>query len=192
MASIRKIVVKFSVAAWVSQAFFCFMKSKEKTFTVLLWIALPVIGFGQELKSNFFLRTPQVVNYTFKQDQLVYSPIMSIGLGLSHKSKFIELAAFVSADDIYGSYTFFGTTLKTKDLGSNWNLHTNWFGEVTYVPKQSLEPDSFTYTTGLCFFLGYNFDWGSIGFPLCIGAAYSQNTISLNTRTILNISLNLN
>ncbi|MEM7485105.1 MAG: hypothetical protein AAF348_07835 [Bacteroidota bacterium] len=159
---------------------------------IILLTPAPLIGIGQEFKSNVFLRTPQVVNYNFNQNEISYSPVISIGTGLSHKSKFIELATFISNNDIYGLYTFFGTTLKTKELNGNWKLLTNWFGEVTYVPKQALDSNTFTYTTGLCFFLNYSFDWGSIGIPLCVGAAYGQNTISLNTRTIFNISLLLN
>jgi len=168
------------------------MKLYKKVFATILLASLPIVGIGQELKSNLFLRTPQVVNYNFNQNEIGYNPVISIGTGLSHKSKFIELATFIGDNDIYGFYTFFGTTLKTKELGGNWKLHTNWFGEVTYVPKQSLDSDSFTYTAGLCFFLNYSFDWGSIGLPLCVGVAYNQKNISLNTRTILNISLNLN
>lgn len=166
------------------------MKSYKKVLATILLPLLPIIGIGQELKSNLFLRIPQVVNYNFNQNEIDYSPLISIGAGLSHKSKFIELATFIADNDIYGFYTFFGTTLKTKELGGNWKLHTNWIGEITYVSKQSL--DSFTYTTGICYFLNYSFDWGSIGLPLCMGIAYNKKNISLNTRTILNISLNLN
>jgi hypothetical protein len=164
------------------------MKSQIQILQTLL-ILLPFFGIGQDLKSNLFLRTPQVVNYNFTQNEISYTPVISVGAGLSHKSKFIELATFISDGDVYGYYTFFGTTLKTKDLDTNWKLHTNWFGEVAYIPEQQSNADAFTYTTGLCFFLNYSFDWGSIGFPFCVGAAYSTNTISLNTRTILNLSI---
>ncbi|GAA3514761.1 hypothetical protein GCM10022393_30860 [Aquimarina addita] len=153
---------------------------------------MPIVTIGQELKSSVFLRTPQVVNYNFSQEQISYSPVISFGLGLSLASNFIELATFINNNDIYGFYTFFGTTIKTKKLDRNLTLHTNWFGEVTYVPKQLLSSDSFTYTTGLCFFLNYSFNWGSIGLPVCVGAGYNEKNLSLNTRTILNISLNLN
>lgn len=166
------------------------MKSYKRLFLLVL-AGLPFFGTAQDLKSNLFLRTPQVVNYNFTGNDISYTPVLSIGAGLSHKSKFIELATFISDDDVYGYYTFFGTTIKTKDLDSNWKLHTNWFGEVTYVPEQKFGSDAFTYTTGLCFFLNYSFDWGAIGFPLCVGAAYSKNTLSLNTRTILNLSISL-
>jgi hypothetical protein len=168
------------------------MELHKRTLLLLLVILLPIIAIGQELKSNLFLRTPQVINYNFNQEKISYNPVVSIGLGLSYKSTFIELATFINDNDIYGFYTFFGTTLKTKELGGNLKLHTNWFGEIAYVPKQSLSSDSFTYTTGLCFFLNYSLNWGSIGLPLCVGVGYNEKTISLNTRTILNISLNLN
>lgn len=167
------------------------MKSYKRILFVILLASLPFFGMGQDLQSNLFLRTPQVVNYNFTQNEISYSPVISIGVGISHQSKFIELATFISDDDVFGFYTFFGTTLKTKDLGDRWKLHTNWFGEISYVPEQQSGADAFTYTTGLCFFLNYSFDWGSIGFPLCVGTAYSQNTISLNTRTILNLSITL-
>lgn len=168
------------------------MELNKSILLLLLVILLPIIAIAQELKSNIFLRTPQVINYNFNQEDISYSPVVSIGLGLSHKLSFIELATFINENDVYGFYTFFGTTIKTKKLGGNWKLNTNWFGEITYIPKQSLTSNSFTYTSGLCFFLNYSLKWGSIGFPLCVGAGYNQKTISLNTRTILNISINLN
>lgn len=59
---------------------------------------------------------------------------MATGLGFSHKSKFIELASFVNKDDNLGLFTFLGSTLHTKRLDENWELHTNWFGELTYFP----------------------------------------------------------
>jgi len=110
---------------------------------------------------------------------------------VSYRSKFIELAAFIGQDDLFAYYTFFGTTLKTKALDENWKLSTNWFGEITYVAPQPSTSGLFIYTSGICLFLHHNFSWGSIGFPLCIGLAYSQGTFSMNTRAILNLSLNL-
>ena len=168
------------------------MELYKRTFSLLAIILLPLIGVGQELKSNLFSRTPQVVNYNFNQNEIAYSPIISVGVGISHKSKFIELATYVSDDDIYGFYTFFGTTLTTKEIGGNWKLFTNWFGEVTYTPMQDLNTASFIYTTGICFFLNHGFDWGSLGIPLCLGIAYNDENISLNTRTIFNLSININ
>ena len=167
------------------------MKLHKKTFSLILLLLFPIIAIGQELKSNLFLRTPHVVNYNFEQNEINYSPIISIGAGLSHKSKFIEIATFINNDNVYGFYNFFGTTLKTKEIDKSLKLNTNWFGEITYVPEQSLNSDSFTYTTGICFFFNYNLNWGSIGLPLCIGSAYRDKTVSLNTRIILNLSLKI-
>ena len=170
------------------------MKEITSTILTLFVIALlPLSGTSQKVSTNLFLRTPQIVNYNFNQEKISYSSVMSVGIGFSHKRKFIELATFIDRNDIYGFYTFFGLNLKSKELSGNLNLYTNWFGEVLYVPTQSsLDSDVFVHTTGLCFFLNYGFDWGGIGLPLCIGAAYSQENFSLNTRAILNISLNLN
>lgn len=156
-------------------------------------VLVPLSGSSQKVNANLFLRAPQIVNYNFTQKQINYSSVMSVGMGLSHKRKFIELATFIDRNDVYGFYTFFGLNLKSKELSGNLNLHTNWFGEVLYVPTQSsLDSDIFAYTSGLCFFLNYGFDWGGIGLPLCVGGAYSQKSFSLNTRAILNIYLNLN
>lgn len=165
---------------------------KSKLILAILILALSHTGFTQALKTNLFVRIPHVVNYNMHQGEINYASVISIGAGLLYNTKFIELATFINDDDVYGFYTFFGKTLKSKNLGTNWDLNTNWFGEVTYVPRQSSVSDSFTYTSGLCFFLNYSFDWGSIGLPFCIGTAYSQQTISINTRTILNVSLLMN
>lgn len=151
-----------------------------------------LIGQEDTLKANVFVRTPQIVNYNFSSNEIGYSPFVSVGAGLSHKSKFMELATFISEADTYGFYTFFGTTLNTKPLSANLKLFTNWFGEVTYVPTQGEDSNYFMYTTGTCYFLNHSFDWGSIGIPLCLGVAYGKDEFSLNTRIILNLSINLN
>ncbi|MGB6153896.1 MAG: hypothetical protein WBG48_18070, partial [Pricia sp.] len=101
--------------------------------TILLLLASTEV-YGQAIKANLFLRTPQVVNYNINETEISYSPIVSVGAGISHKSKFIELATFINDDNVYGFYTFFGTTIKTKEIAKNFKLHTNWFGEVTYLP----------------------------------------------------------
>lgn len=153
---------------------------------------MPLTVWAQALSPNLFVRTPQVVNYNINQREVSYSPVISIGAGVSRGANFMELATFINDDDIYGFYTFFGTTLTSQDLKSGLHLYTNWFGEVTFVTEQDQYPDFFIYTSGVCFFLNQHFEWGSIGIPLCLGLAYSNETISLNTRTILNLSLNLN
>lgn len=167
------------------------MKSLTILFSFVLSLLISEEAIGQQLKTNLFLRTPQVVNYNLGKKDLSYSPLMSVGVGFSHRSKFIELATFIDSQNQYGFYTFFGTTLQSKNLGNNWFLNTNWFGEITYMPNQSEVAKSTIYTSGFCFFLFYSFDWGSIGLPLCIGTAYANNNFSLNTRTIFNASINL-
>ncbi|WP_299535511.1 hypothetical protein [Ulvibacterium sp.] len=163
------------------------------TYSVF-FILSPITLFNQEnkLKTNVFVKTPQIVNYNFEQNGINNSPFVSIGTGLSHESKFIELATFINDSDTYGFYTLFGTTLHTKPLSKKINLFTNWFDEVTYVPSPAGDSDYFIYTTGICYFLNHSFEWGSIGIPLCVGIAHSNNQLSLNTRTILNLSNNLN
>ncbi|MBO0343495.1 hypothetical protein [Flagellimonas profundi] len=168
------------------------MEIHKGLILVLLALTMPKLSLAQELKPSLFVRTPQIANYNINTNEVSYTPILSIGAGLSYKSEFIELAAFVDATNQYGFYTFFGTTLKTNEIQRNLYLNVNWFGEVTYIPKQHQDSDSFVHTTGISLFLNHSFDWGSIGIPLCIGFGYSNKTISLNTRTILNISLNLN
>ncbi|NAS13010.1 hypothetical protein [Poritiphilus flavus] len=170
------------------------MNLKKSIGCIVLSVLVPCILKAQEskLRTNLFVRTPQIVNYNFGQNEVAYSPVISIGTGFSLESKFIELATFISDSDTYGFYTFFGYTLKSKPLFDSVSLFTNWFGEVTYVPGQALESAYFMYTTGICYFLNHSFDWGSIGIPLCLGIAYSDQEISLNTRTILNLSINLN
>ncbi len=194
LEQLKKIRANFSVAKELWCRFLCEMKLKKLLLNLTFLILFPLILISQEnnLRTNIFIRTPQIVNYNFGQSEITYSPIISVGTGLSHKSKFIELATFISDSDTYGFYTFFGTTLSTKPLSDKINLLTNWFGEVTYVPSQAEDSDYFLYTTGVCYFLNHSFEWGSIGIPLCVGIAYGENQFSLNTRTILNLSINLN
>ena len=125
-------------------------------------------ALGQELKVNLFSRTLQIFNYDISKANVSYNSALSIGAGISNKSKFIELATLISIDDIYGLYTFFGTSLFKKSMTQNFSLFTNLFGEVTYIPNQAISSGSIIYTSGICFFLNRSFDWGSIGYPICI------------------------
>ncbi len=164
------------------------MNAKQTILTLIL--VIPFLGNAQEITPYLFTRVPHVVNYNFTQESISYSPIQSIGVGILHKAKFIELAPFITDDDIYGFYSFFGVTLKSKELGENINLYTNWFGDVNYIPNQGIE--AVTYTSGICVFPNFGFKWGSVGVPICIGLAYGQKTLSLNSRTILNLSFYIN
>lgn len=122
---------------------------------------------------------------------MLYNPVVSVGAGLSYRSHFVEMATFIDDDELYGFYTFFGTTLATKELKESLKLHSNWFGEITFLSQQPPDADPVIYTSGACFFLNQYFEWGAIGIPLCIGIGYNDRSFSLNTRVIFNLSLNL-
>ena len=162
---------------------------KKQCFFLLLFI--PSFGLAQGIDTNLFIRTPQVINYNLNQEEVNYSPVVSVGVGISHKTYFVEMATFLNDEELFGYYSFFGKTLKKRNLVENLNLFTNWFGEVSYAPEQSMNSAAFTYTSGICYFLNYSFDRGSIGIPLCFGLAYHDQSLSLNMRTILNLSINL-
>lgn len=148
-------------------------------------------GFSQNIHANWFIRNVHVVNQNFTNKSIYYSPIIGTGIGLSHGTKFIELGLFINKGDNFGAFTFFGSTLKSSPLDENWTLYTNWFGELSYFPKQENNKPFWIQTGGLCFFINRNLKWGSIGFPLCIGGAYSESAWNLNARAILNLSITL-
>ena len=161
----------------------------QKYYLAFISLCFSSLAMAQSVHYNWFIRTPQVVNFNFSSSKINYSPVVSTGFGVSHRLKYLELATFISQNNSYGYYTFFGSTLKSKNLDENWKLNINWFGELTFVPQQSDLQNSFTETAGLCFFINHPYKWGNIGIPLCIGVAYNQGTFSLNNRTILNLSI---
>ncbi|MCA0363037.1 MAG: hypothetical protein LCH67_03280 [Bacteroidetes bacterium] len=164
----------------------------KKTITILFILFSTLEGKSQKIITNYFIRMANVANFNLTNKSTYYTPALATGFGFSHKSKFIEIASFVNKDDNLGLFTFFGSTLHTKTLDENWKLHTNWFGETTYFPEQKNNQSVWINTVGMCFFLNRSYKWGSIGIPLCVGGAYSERTISINTRAILNLSFDLN
>jgi hypothetical protein len=164
----------------------------NKPLAVLLFSFWTLEGYCQKIQTNYFIRTANVANFNLTNNTTYYTPALATGFGFSHKSKFLEVASFVNKDDNLGVFTFFGSTLHTKPLDENWKLHTNWFGELTIFPEQKNNQSVWIYTAGLCFFLNRSYKWGAIGIPICVGGAYSEKTISLNTRAIFNLSFNLN
>lgn len=168
------------------------MKKQYLRLFIPFSLVYGVLVNAQEIHTNVFIRTPHIVNYNAGSNALTYSPLVSIGAGLSHKKKFMELATFMGDDDTYGFYTFFGTVLHKKDLGQKIGLNTNWFGEITYVPPQNMVSEQVIYTSGVCVFPNWSHPWGAIGIPICLGLGYAENEISLNTRFIVNLSINLN
>lgn len=164
----------------------------KKAFTILIILIAVLKGNCQKIQTNYFIRTANVANFNLTKKSTYFTPALATGFGFGHKSKYIEVASFVNKEDNLGLFAFFGSTLHSNILDENWKLHTNWFGELTYFPEQKNNQNVWINTAGLCFFLNRSSKWGSIGIPLCVGGAYSDKTISINTRAILNLSFNLN
>jgi hypothetical protein len=165
------------------------MEIMPRLYLFILVINIPAFGNCQSLYGNWFVRTPQIVNFNLNTSAVSFLPVVSTGFGLSHRSKYIEAASFITQGNTYGYYTFFGSTLKSKELDPHWKLNVNWFGEVAFVPQQSESKKAWTQTVGICFFINQQFKWGNIGIPLCVGIAHSQGHFSLNSRTIVNFSI---
>ena len=149
-----------------------------KRYLLCLCVCISIFCNGQSLDYNWFIRTPQVANFNFNTSKFSLTPVVSTGFGLSHKAKYIEAGSFISQNDIYGYFTFFGSTLKSKELDEQWNLDINWFGEVAIIPNQPESKNTCTQTAGLCFFINHPFKWGNIGIPLCIGLAHTNGSFS--------------
>ena len=162
----------------------------KSTIFFFILVSCSLGSTAQTFTTNLFIRTPQVVNYNFNTEETSYISVLSAGIGITHQAKFIEFAAFITPEDVHGFYSFFGSTIKAKSRYDDWTFYTNWYGEFTHVPKQKELSSSNQYATGLCFFLNRSFEWGSIGFPFCIGLAYDKDFV-LNTRSIINVSIKL-
>lgn len=152
---------------------------------------LALSGYAQDIHANIFVRTPQVLNYRIN-NEVTYTPVISTGVGFAHKSKFIELATYIDQSDAYGFYTFFGATLISERVAQSLTLATNCFGEISYFPSQTAGKESFTYTSGICYFPNFNINHMNIGIPLCLGLAYNNDALSINSRVILNVAIKIN
>ncbi len=162
----------------------------KKALTVLI-ILYSQNMIAQKIGVDWFVRLPQVVNYDFSKKSGFYTPVISTGVTLHYQSVFADVGAFVNKSDFYGYYSYFGSALRVKPLDDEWKLVTNWFGEVTYFPSQAETKHSWTYTTGLSPVLVRPLSWGTFAIALTMGAAFSNDTVSLNTRLILNCSIPL-
>ena len=159
---------------------------------LILTISISQFAFGQEIGIYIFTRSPQLVNYSFKNTETTFSQGVSAGIGLTHKNLFLELASFILNGDSYGHYSFFGTIVNSSELSKSIKLNTNIFGEVTNIPSQSEQLESsWIYTSGVCFFPNAQFQRFNIGIPLCLGLAYQDGFMYLNSRFILNLSYSI-
>lgn len=160
---------------------------------LVLTFSISPFAFGQEIGLYIFTRSPQFVDYSFKNAESTFSQGVSAGIGLTYKTVFLELGSFILEGNSYGHYSFFGSTVNSLELGKSINLNTNIFGEVTNLPSQSEQPkSSWICTGGVCFFPNAQLKRLNIGIPLCIGVAYQDNFVSLNSRFILNLSYSIN
>ncbi len=159
---------------------------------LILTISISQFAFGQEFGIYVFARSPQLVNYSFKNAESTFSQGVSAGIGLTHKNLFLELGSFILEGNSYGHYSFFGTSVNSSELSKSIRLNTNIFGEVTNIPSQSEQSQSsWIYTSGVCFFPNAQIQRLNIGIPLCIGLAYQDESIFLNSRFILNLSYSI-
>lgn len=167
-------------------------KNMQKVSLLLLVLVMNCSAFGQKVGSYAFARTPQLVNYNFKSSEASYSQGVSMGLGLTHQSVFMEAGAFILNGDDHGYYTFFGTAMSSVQLVEPFRLNTNLFGEITTLPGQSEQSaDTWIFTSGICLFPNIQVQRLNIGIPLCLGLAYQDRDIYLNHRFILNLAFSL-
>jgi hypothetical protein len=157
-----------------------------------LLIIVAHVGSAQRLTANIFARTPQLVNYNFKSARWSYAQLVSAGMGIGKGPAFLELASFINNSNVVGYYTFFGGTVYKSQLENNCAIATSWYGEVTHIPAASTESTPlWIETSGLCFTASQQVGSVNIGFPVCVGVAYSGQAFSLNSRIMLNISMEL-
>jgi len=163
----------------------------QKVFVLILTISLSQSIFGQDTGMYLFARSPQLVNYNFEKSESTFSQGVSGGIGVTHKALFLELGSYILEGDSYGYYTFFGSGVNTIELGNSINLNTNVFGEVTNIPSQSEQDESWIFTGGICLFPNAQIQRFNIGIPLCLGLAYQDESLYLNSRFILNLSFSI-
>ena len=146
---------------------------------------------SQRINIEGFIRLPQVVTINFTEKSNVFTPVISTGLTLRYRTGFADAGVFMDKSDSYGYYTYFGSSVYVKPLDDKWKLVTNWFGEITLLPAQSETRQSWTYTAGLSPVLVYPLSWSTFAIALTMGAAFYNDSASLNTRLILNWSIPL-
>ena len=159
---------------------------------LILILSIAPRAYGQEIGMHVFTRSPQLVNYRFKNAESTFSQGVSADVGLTCQTLFLEIGSFILEGNSYGHYSFFGARVNSLALGHSISLHTNTFGEVTNLPAQSEQPQSsWIYTSGVCLFPHAQIQRLSIGVPLCIGLAYQVKLMYLNSRFMLNLSYSI-
>ena len=164
----------------------------QKATTIVIFLLLSAKALSQDLSIYSFVRTPKLVDYQFGNAAPNLTQAVSIGFGMIHKKKFLELGTFLTEGDVHGYYTFFGLNIQKVEVANTIGINTNWFSEITNVPIQQENNDSaWIYTTGLCLFPNKQFQRFNIGIPLCLGLAYDEEDLYLNSRFIINLAYTL-
>ncbi|MFY0598608.1 MAG: hypothetical protein JXR03_02980 [Cyclobacteriaceae bacterium] len=159
---------------------------------ILIWSGMFSEVWGQKVGTYVFARNPQLMNYNFESGKASYSEGVSAGIGLYRKSMFLEFATIIFEGDSYGYYTFFGSTIKSTDLGGSFKLNTNVFGEIATLPSQPEVSDAlWIFTSGICFFPNVQIQKLNAGIAICSGIAYQDSSFSFNNRFIMNLSYSL-
>ncbi|UZR96143.1 hypothetical protein [Chondrinema litorale] len=165
----------------------------QKVYILIFSILISQSVLGQDLGVYVFARTPQMASYNFKKANSTFSQGVSSGIGFTHKELFLELGAYILEGDSYGYYSFFGSNLNSVDFGNSIHINTNLFGEVTNIPSQAEQSDSsWIFTSGVSFFPNVQIQQLNVGVPLCLGLAYQDDSLYLNSRFILNLSFSIN
>jgi hypothetical protein len=147
------------------------------------------LAHAQKIGVDLFVRLPQVVNYNFAKPAVSYTPLISTGLTLRYKKAFADVGSFIGNTNGTGHYSYFGSALFYRQSPDNWLFVTNWFGEATYFPAQQEKKSYWAQTVGISPVLVRPFHFGAFAIALTIGAAFYDDTLSLNSRIIFNYSL---
>jgi hypothetical protein len=160
-------------------------------FTLLVYLMSCLNGAAQT-NYYYFVRSPQIVNFNMTQKELTYSPFLSIGLGIARKGKFAEIGTFINTQNVSGMYALVEGTIKHKASEDGWTNTILWFGEVSSTFPKGIQKQQMAQTFGICANLNRQFQWFSIGIPLCLGITHSVGNWSLSSRTVFNLAFNIN
>ncbi|WP_276371847.1 hypothetical protein [Chryseolinea sp. H1M3-3] len=163
----------------------------KKIVTLMLALMFFKQVSGQEVKVDYFVRLPHVVNYNFTNETASYSPIISSGLTIKMGNYFADVGAYIDEGDSYGYYTYLGSPVYSKAIDQQWTFVTNWFSEILFFPQQAELPDSWTYTFGISPVLVRPISFSTFAIALTVGAGFNEHTTSVNTRLIINYSIPL-
>lgn len=147
--------------------------------------------YGQKPVLDAFVRLPQVVNYNLYDKEIGYTPVVSAGVTLRYRGFFADIGSFVNKSDVFGLYTYFGSSLRTDHYTDNKLLLLNWFGEFTYIPDQGESATITVKTIGISPVMVWNVEKSAFALAFTFGVAFSNSTTGINSRVILNYSLPL-